>query len=116
MPDISLPRQATGQELTDVIKAVAGEISFKYYDFDGNISVGRQFPEHVPEHLRFAFDVTPALEFRFGKLDPQRSYSNLQCQTMIGTMLMQPANFEGEEAKYRPYYDKFIEGVKTHLQ
>ena len=102
--------------MTDVIKSVAGEIDFKYYDFDGDISVGRQFPEHVPEHLKFAFDVTPSVEFRFGKIDPQRNYSNLQCQTMIGTMRMQPTNFEGDEAKYKPYYDKFVEGVTRQLQ
>lgn len=116
MPEISLPREATGQELVDVIKVVAGEIDFEYYDSNGNISVGREFPEHVPEKLRFAFDVTPSLEFRFGKIEPQKNYANLECQTMIGTMMMQPTDFQGEEAKYKPHYDNFVQGVTQNLQ
>lgn len=117
MLEISLPRQATGQELTDVIKILAGEIGFKYYDFpDQGISISRQFPEYVPEHLKFAFDVTPSLSFRIGKIVPEINYQSLQCETMIGTMRMQPTNFEGEEAKYKPYYDRFVEGLTQHLQ
>jgi len=116
MPEISFPKEVTGKELTDVIKSVAREIDFKYFNFDGNISIGKQFPENVPEHLKFAFDVIPSLEFRFGKIYPQKNYANLQCQSMIGTMMMQPADFEGSEAEYKPHYDNFIEGITRHLQ
>lgn len=115
MPNIQLSRGATGRELTDVLRTVADEIGFEYSDFGEDISIGRQFPEYVPEHLKFAFDVTPSLEFRFDRIEPERMYATLQVQTRIGTMTMQPTNFEGEEVKYKSHYDRFVELVKQHL-
>ena len=116
MSTIPLPKEINGKELTDVIRAVSTQTGFKYYDFSGEVSVERTFPEHVPRELRHVFDVTPHLTFRFGKIDPVTRYASLQCETMIGTMRLQPTDFSGDEEKYKPYYDRFVEGLQSHLK
>lgn len=116
MDRFKLPKQVKGVELTDFIRRAAEDIDFKFYNFDGRVSVARMFPEHVPEELRFAFDTTPSLEFRFGELDPNAEYKSVDCEPMIGTMRVQPTNFTGDEAKYKIYYQLFIQRLASYLK
>ena len=116
MPNIQLPREATGQELTDVLKVVAEDIRFKYYDSARYPYIWRPFPEDVPENLKSVPDAIPTLQFRFSRPEPEKMYTALEVQTRIGTSSMQPTKFEGKDAKYRQYYDSFVEGIAKYLR
>ncbi len=125
MPTIALPRKATGKELTEIIRKTAEELNFKYYDFSNEkseimrregISISRGFPEHAPQDLRFAFDTTPYLEFKFGKIEPEKTYESLECSTMLGTMRMEPIDLDEKHKRYKPYYMWFVQGLHSHLQ
>ena len=117
MPKIHLSREATGRELVNIIKSVAEEMNFKYYNSSGYISVGRHFSEHVPKIvLKLTAETIPYLEFKFGRIYLRRNYSSLQCKTMIGSQVMQPINFEDNDNEYKPYYDKFVDVLIQHLK
>ena len=113
MPSIQLPRKIKGKELTDIIRKVGEEQGFKYYYFpESGISVSRQFPEHVPEQLRNHFDVTPSLGLRFGEIDPEAEYSEIQINPVVGTMHVSPADFESGDIRYAEHYNQFIESLQ----
>jgi hypothetical protein len=118
MMEIVLPRSASGKELTDVVRNIAADMDFKFYNNETGISIERGFPEHVPEEYRLSFDTTPYFDIRLGIIDPEKIYAFITARTMLGTMRMQDVDLEeiDEGEFYKPFYDRFCEELKTKLK
>jgi len=113
MLELKLDNEKTGNEVIHILGYAGQRFGFELYNMDNTIALGRPFHEFEGKDLRFP--ETPYLIVGFGEIYPDKSYSKVEIETFLGDMNADPTNFEGEDAKYKPVYDMFIEKLENLL-
>ena len=108
--NIELSKVVSGEEAIALIRRAARAQEFEYWDFGGEVSVSREFPEHVQNG-----DAAPTLQFGFGTIDPEKQYDGLEVTAFLGAEKMEEVYLDASQGAYNAHLQLFERHMNKQL-